>query len=110
MSNGHFIADLDPLHLKEAYAEVGSNFGTSNADNEACLDYHSYGFTEQDLDKELYIDIPEWGGLLATKKNWTLRELHETLHNAYCGKIGIEYMHIPNRKVCNWIRDKIEMR
>ena len=28
----------------------------------------------------------------------------------YCQKIGVEYMHIPSRDQCNWIRDKIETR
>ena len=32
------------------------------------------------------------------------------MENAYCGKIGVEYMHIPSRQQCNWIREKFEMR
>ena len=32
------------------------------------------------------------------------------MENSYCGKIGVEYMHIPDREQCNWIRDKIELR
>ena len=74
------------------------------------MDLSYYGFTEADLDKKLYIDLPDWGGLLATKKNWTLRELKETLEAAYCGKIGAEYMHLHDRDTCNWIREKIELR
>lgn len=30
------------------------------------------------------------------------------LEQAYCGTIGYEYMHIPDRDKCNWIRDQIE--
>jgi len=32
------------------------------------------------------------------------------MEKAYCGKIGVEYMHIPSREQCNWIREKFEMR
>ena len=41
--NGHLIANLDPLnlHIKNYHPE---------------LDYRSYGFTDKDLDKEIFID------------------------------------------------------
>ena len=41
--NGHLIANLDPLNLskKEYHPE---------------LDYKSYGLTDNDLDKEIFID------------------------------------------------------
>jgi|TARA_B110001450_G_scaffold253439_1_gene276888 2-oxoglutarate dehydrogenase E1 component len=32
------------------------------------------------------------------------------LQKAYCGKVGVEYMHIPDRGQCNWIRDQFELR
>lgn len=54
--------------------------------------------------------LPQWGGLLGQKDEWTLREVIETMGNAYCGKIGVEYMHIPDRHQCNWIREKVELR
>jgi len=72
------------------------------------LDHKTYGFTEADLDREVYVDVPELAGLLSRKKNWKLRELIDSLKNAYCGKIGVEFMHIMSREQCNWIRDKFE--
>jgi 2-oxoglutarate dehydrogenase E1 component len=45
---------------------------------------------------------------LSKKRNWKLRDLIEAYKKAYCGKIGVEYMHIPDRDRCNWIRDKFE--
>jgi len=39
-----------------------------------------------------------------------MKELIQTLKNAYCGKLGVEFMHIPSREQCNWIRDKVELR
>ena len=65
---------------------------------------------EQDLDRQFYIDVPEWGGMLRMKKNWTLRELLDSLKKAYCGKIGVEYMHIPYNSEQLFLKDKIENR
>ena len=42
------------------------------------------------------------------KKKWTIRELINSLEKAYCGSIGVEYMHIQDFDECNWIREKIE--
>ena len=72
------------------------------------MDYKHYGFTEADLDREFYVDIPELAGILSRKKNWKLRDLIDSYKNAYCGKIGVEYMHIPDRETCNWIRNAFE--
>jgi len=110
MTNGHFLADLDPLKLQEQYAEIGSQFNTAKDNHKDLLNISTYGFSQEDLDKSFYIDLPLWGGMLAKKKVWTLRELRDSLENAYCGKIGVEYMHIPDREQCNYIRKKIEMR
>ena len=61
------------------------------------------------MDKSFRIDVPQLGGLLSKKKTWTLRELDEQFKNAYCGKVGIEYMHIPSRDQCNFIRNEFEL-
>lgn len=111
VQNGHLRADLDPLKLKETYGDTAAEkYSTFTESHAATLDFRHYGFTEKDLDEEFYIDMPDWGGLLASKNKWTLRELNEALHKAYCGKIGAEFMHIPEREICRWIRDKIELR
>jgi len=44
------------------------------------------------------------------KKNWTLRELLESLQKAYCGKIGVEYKHIPYKAEQLFIKEQIETR
>ena len=38
----------------------------------------------------------------------TLREVLARLREAYCGAIGYEFMHIPDRARCNWIRERVE--
>jgi 2-oxoglutarate dehydrogenase E1 component len=111
MTHGHMQADTDPLQLYETYKHFetfAQKFKIAQASINNLLDYKTYGFTEADLDREFYIDAPELAGLLSKKKNWRLRELIDCYNNAYCGKIGVEYMHIQDRDICNWIRNKFE--
>jgi 2-oxoglutarate dehydrogenase E1 component len=112
MTHGHMLADLDPLKLFETYnkqfPQLASKFKLPRTGLGELLDYKSYGFSEADLDKEFFVDVPELAGLLQRKKNWKLKELIEAYKKAYCGKIGVEYMHISSRTQCNWIRDKFE--
>ena len=86
---GHLEADLDPLGLatRGPYPE---------------LDYRSYGFTEVDLDREIFIDN------LLGRERATLREILATLRATYCGTIGVEYMHIQVPAARAWIQEKFE--
>ena len=111
MTHGHFKADLDPLQLNKVYQnDVSAKFLSPSDEFIKLLQIEHYGFTEADLDKKFYVSVPHWGGLLGQKGEWTLREIIGAMEKAYCGKIGVEYMHIPSRKQCNWIREKFEMR
>lgn len=38
----------------------------------------------------------------------TLREIVERVRATYCGTIGVEYMHISERRRLNWIRQRVE--
>ena len=88
---GHLEADLDPLGLDKRgpYPE---------------LDYRSYGFSETDLDREIFLN-----GIF-DRERASLREIIDILRRTYCGKIGVEYMHIqvPAERV--WIQEKFERR
>jgi 2-oxoglutarate dehydrogenase complex dehydrogenase (E1) component-like enzyme len=78
MSHGHLMADLDPLKLGEVYKDdpsMNSVYKVPNPKLTSLLDYKTYGLTEEDLEKEFYIDAPELAGLLTKKKNWKLMEL-----------------------------------
>ena len=40
----------------------------------------------------------------------TLGEMIDTLRAVYCGPIGVEFMHIQNETVREWVRDRMETR
>ncbi|MDJ0848809.1 MAG: 2-oxoglutarate dehydrogenase E1 component, partial [Myxococcota bacterium] len=86
---GHTQARLDPLGLRhcEPHPE---------------LDPATYGFEEADLDRPIYLF---YGLGLETA---TLREILDTARAAYCGSLGVEFMHIqdPTRK--NWLQERLE--
>ena len=86
---GHLEADLDPLGLEKRgpYPE---------------LDYRSYGFAEADLDREIFFN-----GLFDLERA-RLREIIAILRRTYCGKIGVEYMHIQVPAERAWIQEKFE--
>mmetsp|Transcript_3445 Transcript_3445/g.2433 ORF Transcript_3445/g.2433 Transcript_3445/m.2433 type:complete len:117 (+) Transcript_3445:365-715(+) len=99
MTHGHLMADLDPLNLYKHYGHLQAfshKFKVPEEKLKALIDYKNYGFTEADLEREFYIDVPQLSGILARKKSWKLKELIQAYHNAYCGRIGVEYMHIPD--------------
>ncbi|KAH9603701.1 hypothetical protein KSS87_007452 [Heliosperma pusillum] len=94
--NGHFKAKLDPLGLEERPVPDDLNL-------------ELYGFTEADLDREFFLGVWKMAGFLSENRPvQTLRSILTRLEQAYCGKIGFEYMHIANRERCNWLRDRIE--
>jgi 2-oxoglutarate dehydrogenase E1 component len=88
---GHLEADLDPLLLDKRgpYPE---------------LDYRSYGFTEADLDREIFLNN------VFGRERASLREIIAILRATYCGKIGVEYMHIQVPAERTWIQQKFEAR
>jgi 2-oxoglutarate dehydrogenase E1 component len=85
---GHLEADLDPLRLEQRRAH-----------NE--LDYHTWGFTEADLDREIFINT-------LGRERASLRDIIAILRETYCGRIGIEYMHIQVLAERQWIQQKFE--
>src|SRR5690606_6142686 len=86
---GHLEANLDPLQLKpvERHPE---------------LDYRTYGFTDADLDRRIFID-----NVLGLETP-TLRQIVQVLRETYCGNIGVEYMHIQDPDQKQWIQERIE--
>ena len=86
---GHLAADLDPL-------------GLARQDLPADLSPEYHGFVGAALDRKVYL-----GGTLGLQ--WaTVRELVDILRANYCGKVGLEYMHISDVEERRFLQDRIE--
>ncbi|MBS32158.1 MAG: multifunctional oxoglutarate decarboxylase/oxoglutarate dehydrogenase thiamine pyrophosphate-binding subunit/dihydrolipoyllysine-residue succinyltransferase subunit [Acidimicrobiaceae bacterium] len=86
---GHLMADLDPLKWKAPRTPKE-------------LDPATYGLTIWDLDREFLTD--NVGG----KPKMRLGDLLSVLRDAYCSKIGVEYMHIQNTEEQEWMQARLE--
>ena len=86
---GHLAADLDPLGLRD----------TSNHPE---LDPKSYGFTEVDMDRPIFIDNV-LGLQIAS-----LREILSIVKRTYCGTFALQYMHISDPEQASWLKERIE--
>ncbi len=88
---GHLAADLDPL-------------GLVKRDMPADLTPEFHGFTGAALDREVWL-----GGALGLDKG-TVREVVEILRRNYCGKVGLEYMHINDLEERRFLQERMEGR
>ncbi|PIE11571.1 MAG: 2-oxoglutarate dehydrogenase E1 component [Rhodobacterales bacterium] len=86
---GHLVADLDPL-------------GMRNQTPHPELDPKSYGFTEADMDRPIFID-KVLGLDIAT-----MRQIIEIVKRTYCGTFALQYMHISNPEEAGWLKERIE--
>ena len=88
---GHLIADLDPLRLEERPPHPE-------------LEPETYGFTEQDFDRPIFID-----NVLGLEMA-SIREILEIVRRTYCHHVGVEFMHINEPEEKAWIQNRIEGR
>ncbi len=86
---GHLHANLDPLGIEE------------RKDHEE-LHPSSYGFTEADWDRPIFIDH------VLGLEFATLREMLDILRRTYCETIGYEFMHISDPVAKSWLQERIE--
>ncbi|WP_372603026.1 2-oxoglutarate dehydrogenase E1 component [Actibacterium sp.] len=86
---GHLVADLDPLGMRDA---------TPHPE----LDPKSYGFTEADMDRPIFIDNV-LGLQIAT-----LRQILDIVKRTYCGTFALQYMHISDPEQAAWLKERIE--
>lgn len=86
---GHLVADLDPLGLSDRRVHKE-------------LKPETYGFTDADLDRPIFID--RYLGL----ETATVRQVVRILRRTYCRKIGWQFLHITSPAQKSWIQQRIE--
>ncbi|KAK7469427.1 2-oxoglutarate dehydrogenase E1 component [Stygiomarasmius scandens] len=98
---GHHLAKLDPLGILDAdLADV----------RPPELEMSRYGFTERDMDKEISLGpgiLPHFA--TEDRKTMKLGEIIKLCQRIYCGAVGIQYVHIPDKDQCDWIRERVEI-
>ena len=86
---GHLAADLDPLGLADRRVHRE-------------LMPETYGFTEGDLDRPIFIDR------VMGLETATMRQILGILRRTYCRKIGVQFTHITDPTQKGWIQERIE--
>ncbi|WP_170474945.1 2-oxoglutarate dehydrogenase E1 component [Ruegeria arenilitoris] len=86
---GHLAADLDPLGMRAASTHPE-------------LDPKTYGFTEADMDRPIFID-----NVLGLQMA-SMRQIVEIVKRTYCGTFALQYMHISNPEEAAWLKERIE--
>lgn len=96
---GHRIAHLDPLRIIQVSDETTPDE----------LKIEHYGWSEKDLNREMRLGpglLPNFVKQGVTKM--TIGEIIDACKRMYCGHIGVQYVHIPDREMCDWLRERIE--
>jgi len=86
---GHLAADLDPLGMRDPVPHPE-------------LDPKSYGFTEADMDRPIFIDNV-LGLQIAS-----MRQILDIVKRTYCGTFALQYMHISDPEQSAWLKERIE--
>jgi len=85
---GHLIAKVDPLERPRPFPPE--------------LDPAYYGFVEADLDRQFSATTIHGPDVL------TLRQILDRLKNTYCRSIGVQFMHIDDLEVKEWLQARME--
>ena len=85
----HLHSELDPLDIVKPLPH-------------AELDPEAHGFTNADMDRSIFINY------VLGLESATLRQIVKLLEQTYCGKIGVEFMHIQEPEEKAWIQERIE--
>ncbi len=86
---GHLAADLDPLRMRDVAHHPE-------------LDPASYGFSEADMDRPIFID-----NVLGLEIA-TMRQIIDIVRRTYCGTFALQYMHISDPEQSAWLKERIE--
>ncbi len=86
---GHLAANLDPLGMRAASTHPE-------------LDPKTYGFTDADMDRPIFIDN------VLGLQTASMRQIVEIVKRTYCGTFALQYMHISNPEEAAWLKERIE--
>jgi 2-oxoglutarate dehydrogenase E1 component len=86
---GHLAADLDPL-------------GMAPKGEHPELDPASYGFTDADMDRPIFIDN------VLGLTHASMRQIIDIVKRTYCGTFALQYMHISDPEQSAWLKERIE--
>jgi len=102
-ARGHHKARTDPLGIRTEADVIGYRRPKE-------LELEHYQFAEKDLDTEYTLGpgiLPRFK--TEGREKMTLRDIIAACERLYCGSYGIEYIHIPVRAQCDWIRNRVEI-
>jgi 2-oxoglutarate dehydrogenase E1 component len=85
---GHLVANIDPLGMPRPHLPE--------------LDPEYYGFTPQDMDRPFSTATIRGPDVL------TLHDVITRLRNTYCRSIGVQYMHMDDLVIRQWLQDRME--
>jgi 2-oxoglutarate dehydrogenase E1 component len=85
---GHMVAKVDPLELPRAHQKE--------------LDPEFYGLGAADLERKFSART------ITSAPVMTLREILELLQTTYCRSIGVQFMHIDDLEVKDWLQTRME--
>ncbi len=86
---GHIISQLDPLQTQQLTHPE--------------LELSAFGLSEGDLDSTFSARTMHGAPTL------TLRQIVASLRTTYCGAIGVQYMHIDDPDVKDWLQTRMEI-
>src|SRR5512142_520710 len=95
---GYLYADLNPLG--ESYSEEFTSLSQVKAKSYHTLRLEEFGLSEADLGLEFFAG----GGL---KRRMRLSAILEAFRAAYCGYMGVEFLHIQNRDMREWLIQRL---
>ncbi len=97
------VYNLIQAYRSKAHLESDTNPIRQRRDRGAHLELEDFGLAEADLKKTYGVSSEI--GLAA---NLSLEAIISHLRKAYCGSIGVEFMHHTDPKVVQWFKDRFE--